>query len=117
MSIILPEGLASAALLRREGLEVLHRRPGCCSVLRVGLLNLMPDMTRTEIQFARLLGAPRRHVELVLALPSSYRSGYEGIERYARWGEASLQAVNARALLASSHCRQRGTKVFVSAGT
>jgi homoserine trans-succinylase len=45
MPIILPEGLASTALLRREGIEVLHRPPRHSSVLRVGFLNLMPDMT------------------------------------------------------------------------
>ena len=90
MPIILPEGLASAALLRREGIEVLHRPPRQGSVLRVGFLNLMPDMTGTEIQFARLLGATRRHVELVLALPPSYRCGHEGTGLYARWGETSL---------------------------
>jgi homoserine O-succinyltransferase len=72
--IILPEGLASAALLRSEGIEVLHRSPRHASTPRVGLLNLMPDKTGTEMQFARLLGATRRHVELVLALPPSHRS-------------------------------------------
>jgi homoserine O-succinyltransferase len=90
MPIILPEGLASVALLRREGIEVLHRPPRHSSVLRVGFLNLMPDMTRTEIQFARLLGVTRHHVELVLALPPSYRPGREGTGLYARWGEMSL---------------------------
>ena len=50
----------------------------------------MPDMARTELQFARLLGATRRPVELVLALPASYRSGQEGTGLYARWDEASL---------------------------
>jgi homoserine O-succinyltransferase len=60
MPIILPEGLASADLLRCEGIEVLHRPPRQRGALRVGLLNLMPDMTRTQVQFARLLGATRR---------------------------------------------------------
>jgi homoserine O-succinyltransferase/O-acetyltransferase len=90
MPIILPEGLASTELLRHEGIEVLHRPPRHSSVLRVGFLNLMRDMTRTETQFGRLLGATRRHVELVLALPQSYRSGHEGTGLYARWGESSL---------------------------
>jgi homoserine O-succinyltransferase len=88
MPIILPEGLASAALLRREGIKVLHRPPRHTPVLRVGFLNLM--LTRTEMQFARLLGATRRHVELVLALPPCYRSGYEGTKLYARWAESFL---------------------------
>jgi homoserine O-succinyltransferase/O-acetyltransferase len=89
MPIILPEGLASAALLRREGIEVL-RRPPSGGALRIGLLNLMPDKARTEVQFARLLGATRRSVELVPALPASYRPGVEGTERYVRWGGTSL---------------------------
>ena len=49
----------------------------------------MPDTTKTEVQFARLIGATRRHVELVLALPPSYRPGYEATRLYARWSEAA----------------------------
>jgi homoserine O-succinyltransferase len=90
MPIILPDGLASASLLRAEGIEVLHRPPWRSSTLRVGLLNLMPDKIGTEVQFARLLGATRRHVELVPALPLSYRSDREATRLYARWGETSL---------------------------
>jgi homoserine trans-succinylase len=55
----------------------------------VGLLNLMPDRSRTETQFARLLGASCHNVELVLALPRSYRSTHEG-RFYERWSETSL---------------------------
>ena len=90
MPVILPEGLASASSLRREGIEVLHRPPRSSPTLRVGLLNLMPDITGTEMQFARLLGATRRHVELVLALPPSHRSGDAATRHYARWSETSL---------------------------
>src|SRR5262245_1162789 len=91
MSIILPEQLASAALLRGEGIEVLQQPSQDSAVLRIGLLNLMPDKTRTEVQFGRLLGATGRQVELVLGLPASYRRDVQGMERYARWGEASLR--------------------------
>ena len=90
MPIILPNGLASAALLRREGVEVLHRPPSGDAVLRIGLLNLMPDMTRTEMQFGRLLGGTRHHVEMVLAIPQSYRRGHVAAETYSRWDELSL---------------------------
>jgi homoserine O-succinyltransferase len=90
MPIILPEGLASAALLRREGIEVLNAPPVGDTVLRIGLLNLMPDKTSTEAQFARLLGATRQPVELVLGLPCSHRPGVEGTERYGRWSATSL---------------------------
>jgi homoserine O-succinyltransferase len=85
--IILPQGLASAASLRREGIKVLHGPPQNSATLRVGFINLMPDMSRTEIQFARLLASTHRHVELVLVLPASYRIGHEGTRMYARWDE------------------------------
>jgi hypothetical protein len=55
MPIILPAGFAAAPLLRAEGIEVLHRPTWGSSTLRVGLLNLMPDKTGTEMQFARFL--------------------------------------------------------------
>jgi homoserine O-succinyltransferase len=90
MPIILPNHLPSAALLRREAIEVLPRPSGHGPVLRVGLLNLMPDMTRTEMQFGRLLGATRHQVELVLAIPQSYRRGHLATEQYSRWDELSL---------------------------
>lgn len=90
MPIILPEGLACAPTLRREGIEVLHRPPGSGPTLRVGLINLMPDMASTERQFARLLGATHRHVELVLALPPSHRPGQASTALYSRWDETSL---------------------------
>jgi homoserine O-succinyltransferase len=90
MPIILPEGLASAALLRREGFELRHRPSSDAAVMRIGLLNLMPDKTRTEVQFGRLLAATGRIVELVPALPASHRPNTEGLERYARWSGASL---------------------------
>jgi homoserine O-succinyltransferase len=90
MPIILPKGLPSATLLRQEGIEVLHQPPSSSRTLRVGLLNLMPDKTGTEMQFARLLGATSRHVELVLALPRSYRSDHEATGLYERWDETSL---------------------------
>ena len=90
MSIILPERLASAALLRGESIEVLQQSSQDSAVLRIGLLNLMPDKSRTEVQFGRLLGATGRQVELVLGLPVSHRAGAAGMEHYARWGKASL---------------------------
>ncbi len=90
MAIILPDGLAAAAQLRAAGIEVLRRAPRDGAALRVGLLNLMPDKPRTEVQFARLLGATRRPVELTLALPASHRPDAAGLEHYARWSAASL---------------------------
>jgi homoserine O-succinyltransferase len=90
MPIILPEKSTSAPSLRREGIEVLHEPPPQRPTLRVGLLNLMPDKLVTEMQFARLLGASSHNVELVLAVPRSYRSGHEVPRSYQRWCDASL---------------------------
>ena len=90
MPIILSEKLAVATLLRNEGIEVWHRSPPNSPTLRVGLLNLMPDKNRTVTQFARLLGVGRHNVELVLALPRSYRSTHEPGPLYERWSETSL---------------------------
>lgn len=89
MPIIIPEGFASAAVLRSEGIEVLHQSPRHISTLRVGLLNLMSDKTATEVQFGRLLGATHRLVELVPALPHYYRSRHDMAAPYAGWGEKS----------------------------
>lgn len=90
MPIILPEGLACTPLLLSEGIDVLHSPPRRASTLRVGLVNLMPDMATTERQFARLLGATHQDVELVLALPRSCRPQYQGTALYERWDGASL---------------------------
>ena len=64
MSIILPPGLPAAEILRSEGYAVVERGGGGCH-LRIGLLNLMPDKIRTEIQFARLLADSAVSVELL----------------------------------------------------
>ena len=90
MPIIVPEGLSSARLLRAERIEVLHGPPRNVSTLRIALLNMTPDKTNTELQFARLLGATGRHVELVPALPQAYRTNPTSMELYMRWGERSL---------------------------
>jgi hypothetical protein len=63
MPIILAEKSASAAALRREGIEVLHEPPAQRPTRRVGLLNLMLDKLVTEVQFARLLGASSHNVK------------------------------------------------------
>lgn len=68
MSIVLPEGLPAATALREEGIVVDHAI-GAGRALRVALVNLMPDRSTTETQFARVLGASRHRVELMLTLP------------------------------------------------
>jgi homoserine O-succinyltransferase/O-acetyltransferase len=72
MPIILPPGLPAAAILRSEGYMVAESGGGA-SRLRIGLLNLMPDKIRTEIQFARLLSDTSVSVELLPIRLDSYR--------------------------------------------
>ncbi|KVE36411.1 homoserine O-succinyltransferase [Burkholderia sp. TSV86] len=69
MPIRIPKGLPAVTALETEGVMVMdgertlrqHNRP-----LHFGLLNLMPNKIKTEIQIARLLGATPLHVELTL---------------------------------------------------
>lgn len=82
MPIILPPDLPVARSLSAEGRSVLFARRG--DAVRIGLLNLMPDKTRTEAQFARRLGDAATPVELVLARFPSYRARHaaEHVERF-----------------------------------
>src|SRR5262249_53347318 len=50
----------------------------------------MPDKLITELQFARLLGGGSHNVELVLAVPRSYRSGHDVPRSYQRWCDTTL---------------------------
>jgi homoserine O-succinyltransferase len=74
MPIVLPKGLPAAATLRADGIEVLNAPRTGKALVRVALLNLMPDKHATETQFARLLGSGTRDVELVLAVPATHQS-------------------------------------------
>ena len=77
MPIILPARHPAAAALRAEGVTVLPadgRPDDSGAPLRVALLNLMPQKAVTDLQFARLLGADWRNVELSFLLPPGYRS-------------------------------------------
>jgi homoserine O-succinyltransferase len=79
MTIILPDGLPAAAVLRAEGIPVADRSSVAvdatlsASPLRIGLLNLMPRKVATETQIARLLGCGGADVELTLIGLGSYR--------------------------------------------
>ena len=59
MTIILPQDLPAAAILRREGIDVIDAEDlaghGEAS-LRIAVLNLMPCKATTEAQLARRLG-------------------------------------------------------------
>jgi homoserine O-succinyltransferase len=85
MAILLPDGLPAAAMLRAEGIEVRHERHPGRAAVRVGLLNLMPDKTTTETQFARLLGRSAREVELLPMRLASHRCRSASAEHLARF--------------------------------
>lgn len=71
MPIILPPTHPAAAILNVNGVSVAHQAPR--GAIRVGLLNLMPDKLRAELQFARQLGRSGMPVELVLTKFDTYR--------------------------------------------
>jgi len=69
MIIALPEGLPAVDTLKAEGLAVISRPDAALSMVnpaRVALINLMPDKTTTETQFARLLARAPHPVHLSL---------------------------------------------------
>ncbi len=94
MAIILPQDLPAAAVLRREGIDVVDaedfndRRQ---APLRIAVLNLMPCKPTTEVQLARRLGDTDHTVALTFFIPDSHQpkstaSGH--IDRfYKRWRE------------------------------
>jgi len=94
MAIVLPAGLPAALELGAEGVRVLDtdnapRAPD----LRVGLVNLMPNKTVTELQFARLLGGGGRTVALSLLCMATHapRHGAEHVARFYRpWSDPGL---------------------------
>ncbi len=94
MTIILPHNLPAAAVLRREGIDVVdagtfngRSRPP----LRIAVLNLMPCKPATEIQIARRLGDTTHTVDLTLFIPDSRRpksTARSHIDRfYKRWSD------------------------------
>lgn len=101
MPIILPPGLPAACALRRDGVAVFHPASGNLGSepLRVLLVNLMPDKPRTELQFARLLGAGPRLVELTLTVPEHHdwqHTDADHLKRfYVPWREAKWRLFDA----------------------
>ena len=69
MPIRIPADLPAHHVLRREGVMVMAEDAAARQDIRplqIGLLNLMPNKTRTETQFARLIGATPLQIELTL---------------------------------------------------
>lgn len=69
MPIRIPDGLPARDNLLKEGVRVMTERVAVrqdIRPMRIGLLNLMPNKIRTELQIARLLGASPLQVEFTL---------------------------------------------------
>jgi len=93
MTIMLPDRLPAAEILRQEGFDTREtsRIEPTLDRLRIGLVNLMPRKEATELAFARLLAQSGHRIELTLILPAAYQprnTSYEHIDRhYRRWPE------------------------------
>ncbi len=77
MPIKIPAGLPAEADLAREGVMVMSEETALRQDIRplqIGLLNLMPNKSRTETQFARLIGATPLQIELTLVRMTEHRS-------------------------------------------
>ncbi len=94
MAIILPHNLPAAAILRREGIDVIDT----CNFdgrgrarLRIAVLNLMPCKSTTETQIARRLGDTDHTVDLTLFIPDSHQpktTARSHIDQfYKRWSD------------------------------
>ncbi len=97
MTIWIPSGLPAAATLRAEGIEVnnTHGSNSRSRILRIAMLNLMPQKAETETQFARVLGDTGRGVDLTLFVPDGYQPRHTPrfhVERfYLRWDDVRRQ--------------------------
>jgi len=101
MTILLPNGLPAAAVLRREGFDVgeASHPDGTRNHTRIGLVNLMPRKEATELAFARLLAQTGHPLELTLILPSTYQprsTPPEHVDRYyRRWPDVRNEKLDA----------------------
>ncbi|MEO1330980.1 MAG: homoserine O-succinyltransferase [Pseudomonadota bacterium] len=77
MPIKIPAGLPAEAALAEEGVMVMSEETALRQDIRplqIALLNLMPNKSRTETQFARLIGATPLQIDLTLVRMSEHRS-------------------------------------------
>ncbi len=89
MPIVLPDELPARNTLIGEGVAVTaHEAP-----LKVALVNLMPQKSTAERQFARMLAFSPFAVDLTLLLPSGYKpktTGHDHLRRfYQRWEDVA----------------------------
>jgi homoserine O-succinyltransferase len=77
MPIRIPDNLPARKTLEAEGVYVVDSSRAARQDIRplqIGLLNLMPNKQRTELQFTRLIGATPLQVELTLVRISDHAS-------------------------------------------
>src|ERR1700689_1837484 len=95
MPIKIPDRLPAFDALVKEGVHVMTEAAAIRQDIRplqIGLLNLMPNKIRTELQMARLLGASPLQVELSLIRIGDHKakntSGDHLMAFYQTWEEA-----------------------------
>lgn len=94
MPIKIPDTLPAFATLVSEGVRVMSETQATRQDIRplqIGLLNLMPNKIRTEVQIARLVGASPLQVELTLVRVGGHRAKNTSEEHllsfYSTWEE------------------------------
>lgn len=98
MPIKIPDGLPAQETLVKEGVRVMTEAVAIrqdIRPLRFGLLNLMPNKIKTELQFARLLGASPLQIELKLVRVGGHKAKNTSEEHllafYDTWEEVKDQ--------------------------
>lgn len=98
MPIKIPDGLPATETLILEGVRVMSETVAIrqdIRPLRFGLLNLMPNKLKTEVQFARLLGASPLQIELTLVRVGGHKAKNTSEEHllsfYNTWDEVKDQ--------------------------
>ncbi|MCI4664330.1 MAG: homoserine O-succinyltransferase [Neomegalonema sp.] len=98
MPIKIPAGLPAGPILDAEGVMVMSEETALKQDIRplhIGLLNLMPNKSRTETQFARLIGATPLQIDLTLLRMSEHLSRHTPAEYleafYQPWRDAEAR--------------------------
>lgn len=98
MPIRIPDGLPAHEVLVEEGVRVMTERVAIrqdIRPLKIGLLNLMPNKIKTELQIARLVGASPLQVEFSLIRVGGHKAKNTSEEHllafYSTWDEIKDQ--------------------------